>query len=57
MIQVFHLMVNEQHRWYCNLKKDQALAHGFGNTRSSLGRRGTYHWATRSLTTYGNNPV
>ena len=29
MIQVFHLIVNEQHRWYCNLKKEQALAHGF----------------------------
>jgi hypothetical protein len=29
LIQVFHLIVNEQHRWYCNLKKEQALAHGF----------------------------
>jgi hypothetical protein len=34
MIEVFHLIVNEQHRnaqhrWYCCLKKEQALAHGF----------------------------
>jgi hypothetical protein len=29
MIQVFHLIVNGQHRWYCALKKEQAVAHGF----------------------------
>jgi hypothetical protein len=29
MIDVFHKIINGQHRWYCNLKKEQALAHGF----------------------------
>jgi hypothetical protein len=29
MIQVFHQIVNGQHRWYCNLTKERALAHGF----------------------------
>jgi len=29
MIDVFHLIVNQRHRRYCNLTKEQAFAHGF----------------------------
>jgi hypothetical protein len=29
MIQVFYIVVDGAHRWYCNLKKEQAFAHGF----------------------------